>query len=97
MSLVPNYYLNVPLQLLLQQKPKLLSSKNYFIAHLSPVFPKPELHRRTGTKIKKLALRNLQVLLFTKPLKGCLSLKMAHLLSLHFHLNTIDNTACCTI
>ena len=52
MRVVPKYYLNLPLQLLLQQKPKILSSKNHLIAHWSPWWLSLELHRRKGTKIK---------------------------------------------
>ena len=52
MRVVPKYYLNVPLQLLLHQKPKILSSKYHLIAHWSPWWLNPELHRRKGTNIK---------------------------------------------
>ena len=52
MRVVPNYYLNVPLQLLLLQKPEILSSKYHLIAHWSPWWLNPELHKGKGTKIK---------------------------------------------
>ena len=52
MRAVPKYYLNVPLQPLLLQKPKTLSSKYHLIAHWSPWWLNPELHRRKGIKIK---------------------------------------------
>ena len=50
MSVVPKYSLNVPLQLLLHQQPKILSSKYHLIAHWSPWWLIPELHSRKGTK-----------------------------------------------
>ena len=50
MRAVPKYYLNVPLQPLLLQKPKTLSSKYHLIAHWSPWWLIPELHSRKGTK-----------------------------------------------
>ena len=52
MKVVPKYYLNDPLQLLLHQKPKILSSKYHLIAHWSPWWLIPELHSRKGTKFK---------------------------------------------
>ena len=48
---MPKYYLNVPLQLLLHQKAKILSSKYKLMAHFGPWCLNPELHRRKGTKI----------------------------------------------
>ena len=50
MSVVPKYSLKVPLQLLLHQQPKILSSKYHLIAHWSPWWLIPELHSRKGTK-----------------------------------------------
>ena len=50
MSVVPKYSLNVPLQLLLHQQPKILTSKYHLIAHWSPWWLIPELHSRKGTK-----------------------------------------------
>ena len=52
MRVVPKYYVNVPLHLLLHQNPKILSSKYSLVAHWSPWWLNPELHRRKGTKIK---------------------------------------------
>ena len=52
MRVVPKYYLNVPYQLLLHQKPKILSSKYHLMAQWSPWWLNPVLHRRKGTKIK---------------------------------------------
>ena len=53
MIVVTKYYLNVPLQLLLHQKPKILSSKYHLVFHWSPWWLNPEIHRRKGnTKIK---------------------------------------------
>ena len=50
MSVVPKYSLNVPLQLLLHQQPKILSSKDHLIAHWSPWWLNPALHKRKGIK-----------------------------------------------
>ena len=50
MSVVPKYSVKVPLQLLLHQQPKILSSKYHFIAHWSPWWLIPKLHSRKGTK-----------------------------------------------
>ena len=36
MRVVLKYYLNNPLQLLFNEKPKILSSKNHLLAHWSP-------------------------------------------------------------
>ena len=49
---MPKYYLNVPLHLLLHQKPKTLSSKYNLMAHFSPWWLNPELHRGKDVKIK---------------------------------------------
>ena len=79
---VLKYYLNNPLQLLFNEKPEILSSKNHLLAHWSPQWPHPELHRIGGRKSEYLALSSIfQVLAFTKPLKGCLGHKMALLSS----------------
>ena len=52
MRVVPKYYLNNPLQLLFNDNLKILNSKNCLLAHWSPWWPYPELHRIGGTKIK---------------------------------------------
>lgn len=52
MRVVPKYYINVPLQLLLYQKPKMLSSNYHLIAHWSSWWLNPELQRKKGTEIK---------------------------------------------
>ena len=82
MRVVLKYYLNNPLQLLFNEKPKILSSKNHLLAHWSPQWPHPELHRIGGRKSEYFALSSIfQVLAFTKPLKGCLGHKKAQLSS----------------
>ena len=82
MRVVLKYYLNNSLQLLFNENPKILSSKNHLLAHWSPQWPHPELHRIGGRKSEYLALSSIfQVLAFTKPLKGCLGHKMALLSS----------------
>jgi len=56
MRVVLKYYLNNPLQLLFNEKPKILSSKNHLLAHWSPWWPNPELNRIGGRKIKIICL-----------------------------------------
>ena len=94
MRVVLKYYLNNPLQFLFNEKPKILSSKNYLLAHWSPQWPNSELHRIGGRKSEYLVLSSIfLVLAFTKPLKVFLCHKMSlyfHLLSRHFHLDIVN-------
>ena len=64
MRVVSKYYLNVPLQLLLHQKPKILSSKYHLETHWSPWWLNPELHRRKGTTKIKIKCLELNILGF---------------------------------
>ena len=59
MRVVLKYYLNNPLQLLFNEKPKILSSINHLLAHWSPWWPHPELHRTGDRKSEYFALSSI--------------------------------------
>ena len=64
MRVVLKYYINVLLQLQFHQKPKILSSKYHLIAHRSPWWLNPELHRIKGVSKIKIKCLELNILGF---------------------------------